>query len=100
MFGEPFGVGTIGDVGLNDDAGGVLSQNEFIDDILSRRNKSTVGGDTVWFLELNGATVISPTPFEPDPNTYRQEYYYNSLENIMYKRAKSATQKYVWVRMR
>ena len=78
----------------------VLPQNDFIADILNRRNKVSLGGNTVWFLEINGATVITPTPFEPDPNTYRQEYYYNSIENIMYKRARSSNQNYVWIRMR
>jgi hypothetical protein len=99
MFGEPFGVGALGDIVANENIG-VSSPSDFIADILNRRNKASIGGDTVWFLELNGATVINPTPFEPDPNTHRQEYYYNSADNIMYKRARSSSQNHVWIRMR
>ena len=99
MFGEPFGVGVLGDIIAIENVG-ISSPSDFIADILNRRNKSSIGGDTVWFLELNGATVINPTPFEPDPNTHRQEYYYNSIDNIMYKRARSSSQNHVWVKMR
>jgi hypothetical protein len=99
MFGEPFGDGVFGDIAINENVG-ISSPSDFIADILNRRGKPSIGGDTVWFLELNGATVISPTPFEPDPNTHRQEYYYNSIDNIMYKRARSSSQNHVWVKMR
>lgn len=72
---------------------------EFIEDLISRRNTTRSGGDCVWYLELDGAKVIEPTAFEPDPNTHRSDYYYNAIENAMYKKARSGGH-FVWTRMR
>jgi len=59
----------------------------FLDDLYERRGKRSVGNNnTVWFLELDGATVIEPTAFEPDPATYRGDYYYNARLNVLYKK--------------
>jgi hypothetical protein len=59
----------------------------FLDDLSERRGKQSVGNNnTAWFLELDGATVIEPTAFEPDPATYRGDYYYNARLNVLYKK--------------
>ena len=59
----------------------------FLDDLSDRRGKPSVGNNnTVWFLELNGAEVIEPTAFEPDPATHRGEYYYNAKTNVLYRK--------------
>lgn len=38
------------------------------------------------FLELYGARIIEPTAFEPDPRTYRGEYYYNAVTNQLFRK--------------
>ncbi len=50
------------------------------------RSDTPNSGNTVWFLELSGSRVIEPTAFEPDPITYRGEYYYNATRNTLYKK--------------
>jgi len=61
--------------------------NEFLDDLAKRRGLRSGGNNnTAWFLELDGATVIEPTAFEPDATTHRGEYYYHAIENVLYKK--------------
>lgn len=55
-------------------------------DVLSRRGPASVGGNPLNFLELYGATMVEVTAFEPDPRTYRHEYYYNAAGNRLYRR--------------
>ncbi len=59
-------------------------QKAFLTDIAAKRGKKSGGGNPAWFLEKEGATVIVPTSFEPDPNTYRDNYYYNAKTNALY----------------
>ena len=61
-------------------------QNEFFDDLSERRGKQEVGHNPAWFLELGeeGAEILIPTAFEPDPNTHRDDYYYNAVTNTLY----------------
>ncbi len=55
-------------------------------DILQRRGPITTGGNPLNFLELSGARMVETTAFEPDPRTYRHEYYYNVIHNRLYRR--------------
>lgn len=61
-----------------------------IADIISRRGPASVGGNPLNYLELYGATMVETTPFEPDPRTYRHEYYYNTVSNRLYRRLVTA----------
>lgn len=54
----------------------------------NKKKRNTMSG-TAWFLELEGAKVIIPTAFEPDPNTCRDDYYYNAITNVLYKKIAS-----------
>ena len=78
-----------------------------INDVLDRRKRQSYGntaptqsnykpkhipGPAHW-LELNGATIIEPTKFEPDPDTYRGDYYYNTTTNRLYKKITSRKDK-------
>lgn len=58
----------------------------FLDDLSDRRGRQEVGHNPAWFLEREGAKLIIPTAFEPDPNTYRDDYYYNAITNALYKK--------------
>lgn len=60
--------------------------NEFLTDLLSRRGTPSPGWNPIWFLEKWGATIIEPTAFEPDPATYRDDYYYNAETNTLYRK--------------
>lgn len=68
----------------------------FLEDLINRRGKPTEGYSSVWPIELVGGTIIEPTAFEPDPKTYRGEYYYNANANVLYKKiiSKNSTHAY------
>jgi hypothetical protein len=59
---------------------------EFLTDLFDRRTCRGGYEETVQFLRLHGAHVIEPTAYEPDPNTYRHGYYYNAVDNAVYRR--------------
>lgn len=63
-----------------------LVETDFLADLFSRQGNRTAGYDTVWYLELHGATVVEPTAFEPDPTTFRGSHYYNVITNTLYKK--------------
>jgi len=60
--------------------------NDFITDLFSRRLNDEIGGLGVRAVELYGGMIIEPTAFEPDPTTYRGEYYYNAISNALFKK--------------
>ena len=62
------------------------TQTEFLTDLNDRRTIRSIGDWSAWMLELNGAKVIEPTAFEPDPATHRSEYYYNAETNVLYRK--------------
>lgn len=67
--------------------GRVLSnQLVWLQDLSERRAVSSAAGDAVRFLELNGAVIIEPTAFEPDPATHRESHYYNAVTNTLYRK--------------
>lgn len=59
-----------------------------LSDILEKRGSPAVGHNSASVLiKLNPtASSVEVLKFEPDPITYRSEYYYNSTDNILYKR--------------
>lgn len=52
----------------------------------ARRGTFIPTGLTHNFVRLNGGRLVECTAFEPDPATYRGDYYYNAAENRLYKR--------------
>ena len=67
-------------------------------DVIARRGQSTTGYNPHRFVELFGGTVVEAINYEPDPQTYRQEYYYNSRVNQLFKKLKISgdTDFYYW----
>jgi hypothetical protein len=57
-------------------------------DILARRQAVTpyVGYNPHNFLELTGAEMVEIWPYAPNPVTHRQDYYYDSASNRLFKR--------------
>lgn len=72
------------------EAGGthVTTETElFLQDLIGRRQDITVGTNAInTSVELNGGRMIEIYENEPDPNTFRDSYYYNSKLNRLYKR--------------
>lgn len=60
--------------------------NSFIEDVIERRLKPSVGGNTTTFVELLGGSMVPTLAFEPDATTHRGEFYYNTSRNILYKK--------------
>jgi len=60
--------------------------NEFLEDLFARRKQRKIGYQNIRNVELIGGKIIEPTAFEPDPVTYRGEYYYNSVTNVLYRK--------------
>ena len=63
-----------------------MVESEFLADLLQRRGRPSASPNSIWFLELHGATIIEPTAFEPDPATHPHDYYYNAETNTLYKK--------------
>lgn len=64
----------------------LTTMNTFIEDLLSRRGLKYGGFNNIRVVELDGGRIIEPTAFEPDPSTYRGEYYYNAVTNTLYRK--------------
>ncbi len=58
----------------------------FLADLYNRRLNNDLGGIGVRTVEGYGGAIVEPTAFEPDPTTYRDEYYYNAVTNALYKK--------------
>jgi len=57
-----------------------------LDDVARYRGNPSPGGLPLTMVEMLGG---KPVPFSntvPDANTFRDEYYYNSRQNILYKK--------------
>lgn len=75
-------------------------------EIIDKRNKFVSnshsgvasGANSLWFIELIGGKMILYTAFEPDPNTHRDDYYYNVVDNVLYKKIK-INGVYAWKRI-
>jgi hypothetical protein len=64
-----------------------ISDNGVLSDIISRQISHPVGGGNPHiFAELVGAAQIPMSFYEPDPSTFRYEYYYNTRQNRLYKK--------------
>ncbi len=68
-----------------------MTTNAFLEDLFARRKPKKGGHQNIRNIELIGGKVIEPTAFEPDPVTHRGEYYYNSINNILYRKVVTAT---------
>jgi hypothetical protein len=67
-----------------------------IDEIFAKRVKSTsFPGFSHNFIELFKGKPVELLIFEPDPNTYRDGFYYHTRENRLFKKMK-AGDVFVW----
>lgn len=63
-------------------------RNQFYSNLSSARGKLGIGGMPLNFIERYGADMVTISFSEPDALTNRTEYYYNSRQNVLYKRQK------------
>lgn len=63
-----------------------MTEIDILDEILQRRRPLGIGGLPHRWQELAGGTIVEMTAFEPDPRTYRNEYYYNVKLNRLFRR--------------
>jgi hypothetical protein len=59
-----------------------------VGNILAHRGDPTIGYNPHRFIELYGGELIPVSNYEPDPQTSRYDYYYNSRTNQLFKRIK------------
>jgi hypothetical protein len=61
----------------------------FLSELSQKRSTPGTGGNPNRFVELAGATEVPMTFIEPDPNTARLSYYYNTRLNVLFKNIKA-----------
>ena len=59
---------------------------EFIQDVIARRGIKRIGEQTIRIVEFVGGEVIEPTAFEPDASTHRNNFYYSTITNALYRK--------------
>lgn len=64
----------------------MASLEDFLEDLFDRRGPSTMGGNPHRFVELFGGEIVSFSITEPDPQTFRGAYYYNTRQNRLFKK--------------
>jgi len=70
--------------------------SDFFEDLSHRRG--IFKGGTPFdarIVELNGGQMVHLTQFEPDPATFRDEYYYNTVRNVLYKKSQDTVDGFV-----
>lgn len=76
------------------------SSSEFIANVVSRRNNEPIGGGLpLRFMELRGAHFVDQLFYEPDPTTFRSQFYYNTRLNKLFKKINSSPRP-VWKQVR
>ncbi len=55
-----------------------------------------VGGNPHQFIELYGGSLVKMSAYAPSPITFRDEHYYNTMENQLYKKANDPVR---WMRI-
>lgn len=61
--------------------------NRIPEDVLINRGEKGIGFNSVELIsKLTGGKIVEMTPFEPDASTHRDEWYYNTSENMLYRK--------------
>lgn len=48
-------------------------------------------------LKLTDGEIVEMTGFEPDANTFRGQYYYNTIQNKLFKKIRTCNIGYGWI---
>lgn len=71
-------------------------QFAFLTELFEKRGKPGVGGLSYHFLNMINANHITISFYDIDPLSSRTEHYYNSRNNILYRRKKLSKNYAVW----
>lgn len=66
-----------------------MSEFPVLEEIINKRmveETHTQGGLPYSFTKLNGGKIVEMLCYEPDVSSFRDEYYYNTKENVLYKK--------------
>jgi hypothetical protein len=66
-----------------------MTTSEFLQDIATRRGPPNLGGNPHRFVELVKGSLVPTYFYEPDPDTSRDKYYYNTRTNTLYSLVKA-----------
>jgi hypothetical protein len=58
----------------------------FLEELGQRRGRPTPGGNPLRFIELADGEEVPQQHWEPDANTFRTPYYYNTRMNVLFKK--------------
>ena len=77
---------------------------DFFSELLDIRGFPSSGTNSVRFVEANGGMMVPMSFWELDAGTSRDEYYYNSRLNVLFRRVGavhpvSGVMKYYWKRV-
>lgn len=72
------------------------SSTPMLVDILNHYNWSRPGGNPHRFIELFGGEMVECLWYEPDPNTSRSEFYYNTRLNKIFRKKHLGSGVYIW----
>lgn len=72
---------------------------EVLEQIFEKRKRAGIGHNSTRFLELFGAELVPIVAHEPDPNTFRSEYYYNSRINQLFRKLSTLDERIAWKRI-
>ena len=67
----------------------------FFNNLSENRGNIVAGGNPFNFVELFGGLMIEMSYYEPDPNTLRSNYYYNTRMNRLFYKIKTG-EVYTW----
>lgn len=72
------------------------------EEIFQHRGNPSIGYNTQTWIELFGGTPVEITSVEPDPQSAKHTYYYNSRLNVLFKRVFASgprANQYIWKRV-
>ncbi len=61
-----------------------ITDSTTLEILIAKRNASQIGGTRTTLLQ--GIESIVVTAFEPDAVTFRGEYYYNAVSNLLFRK--------------
>lgn len=72
---------------------------DYLNTINKELTRKSSNSRTHNFVSTKGGEIVHMTAFEPDPKTFRGDYYYNCLTNKLYKKLKVTSTDIQWRRI-
>lgn len=94
--GESFGSFTVTGSSIDLGVTVTIPSSTSLEEVIFFRGRPGVGYNPHRFIELYGGEMLEHLNYEPDPNSYRYEYYYNTRLNSLFKKKSSGIYS-IWV---